>query len=149
MEQGSDLNTFFNRFDTQDFTQQYHKELSDLPPLEPSDTAPFTVEDVRSQLTRCKPGKAPGLDSISARVLKTCASELAPVIHSLYHESYDTCKIPSLWKKATIIPIPKSPRPKELNDFRPIAQNITAHEMPGAFATSDHHSIGRYGPVDG
>lgn len=35
--------------------------------------------------------------------------------------TYNSCKIPSLWKKATIIPVPKKLRPKDLKNDRPIA----------------------------
>ena len=47
--------------------------------------------------------------------------ELAPILHSLFCQSYRTATIPTLWKTATIIPVPKKPRPTELNHYRPIA----------------------------
>lgn len=62
-----------------------------------------------------------GPDSIPARVLKLCAMELSPVLYSLMHESYSTARWPTLWKKSTIIPLPKKPRPSELNHYRPVA----------------------------
>ncbi|KAJ8359133.1 hypothetical protein SKAU_G00156580 [Synaphobranchus kaupii] len=82
-----------------------------LPIPEPAHPAPFTVEDVRRQLSRCKPGKAPGPDGIQARVLKECAAELAPIMHSLFWESYKTASVPILWKTSSIIPVPKKPHP--------------------------------------
>ena len=111
----TDLNTFFNRFDSQDYTDECIKALQALPPIDPNESAPFTVEEVRHQLSRCNPSKAPGPEGIPARVLKTCATELAPIAHFLFCESYLTATIPLLWKSATIIPVPKKPRPTELN----------------------------------
>ena len=120
-EQGHQLNIFFNRFDADDYTEECCRQLDALPLLDPNDPAPFSEEDVRRQLRCCKPGKAPGPDGISARVLKTCATELSAIIHSLFCEVYHQCKVPTLWKTAIIIPVPKKPRPKEPNDYRPIA----------------------------
>lgn len=115
------LNTFYTRFDTVDFTKECKALLETLPILEPAHHAPFTEEDVRRQLNRCKPGKAPGPDGIQARVLKECAVELAPIMHSLFWESYRTATVPTLWKTSTVIPVPKKPRPSEPNHYRPIA----------------------------
>ena len=36
-------------------------------------------------------------------------------------------RVPQLWKTSCIIPVPKKPHPRELNDFRPIA--LTSHVM--------------------
>ena len=115
-----ELNTFFIRHDNQDFSSECQVLLRALPPPDPEEPAPFTEEEVRRQLSRCKPGKAPGPDGISARVLKTCAMELSPILHSLFCQSYRTATIPILWKTATIIPVPKKPRPTEPNHYRPI-----------------------------
>ncbi len=76
---------------------------------------------MRCQFSRCKLGKAPGPDGISAQVLKNCAQELSPIFHSLFSEVYFTATIPSIWKMSIIIPVPKKPRPTELNHYRPVA----------------------------
>ncbi|KAK0151435.1 hypothetical protein N1851_007272 [Merluccius polli] len=68
-EQGHQLNIFCNRFDADDYTEECRRQLDALPLLDPNDPAPFSEEDVRRQLRRCKPGKAPGSDGILARVL--------------------------------------------------------------------------------
>ncbi|KAJ8361261.1 hypothetical protein SKAU_G00177860 [Synaphobranchus kaupii] len=104
-----DLNIFYARFDTTNCSEECKALLETLPIPEPAHPAPFTVEDVRRQLSRCKPGKAPGPDGIQARVLKECAAELAPIMHSLFWESYKTASVPILWKTSSIIPVPKKP----------------------------------------
>lgn len=114
------LNTFYSRFDITDYSAVCNELLNALP----SDlltTPPFTEVDVRQELSRCKIGKAMGPDGIPARVLKLCAMELSPVLYSIMHESYSTARWPTLWKKSTIIPLPKKPRPSELNHYRPVA----------------------------
>lgn len=66
----NELNTFFARFDTLDFTAECGALLEALPLPETVEPAPFTEEDVWRQLNRCKLGKAMGPDGIPARVLK-------------------------------------------------------------------------------
>ena len=90
-------------------------------PFQKPSHPPFTQEDVRQLLVRCKPGKAPGPDGITAKVLKLGAMELSPILHSIFWESYRTATVPTLWKTSTIIPVPKKPRPSEPNHYRPVA----------------------------
>lgn len=116
-----ELNTFYTRFDNHDFSTKCQNWLRALPLPDPAEPAPFTEEELRRQLSCCKPGKAQRPDGIPARVLKTCNQELSPVLHSLFQESLWTTTIPTLWKTSTIIPKPKRPRPTELNHYRPVA----------------------------
>ncbi|KAK0143367.1 Retrovirus-related Pol polyprotein from type-1 retrotransposable element R1 [Merluccius polli] len=109
------------RFDNMNFTTECERLLGSLPTPEQPNFAFPTVEDVHQQLRRCKTGKAPGPDGITGRLLKNCALELSPVLHSLFNESLLTATVPNLWKTATIIPVPKKPRPSELNHYRPVA----------------------------
>ncbi|KAI2644436.1 hypothetical protein H4Q32_029228 [Labeo rohita] len=60
-------------------------------------------------------------DGITGRLLKNCTLELSPVLFSLFKESLLTATVPMLWKTATIILVPKRPRPSELNHYRPVA----------------------------
>lgn len=114
-----ELNAFYGHFDNQDFSE-CKKCLRALPPPDPDEPSPFTVEDMRCQLSRYKLGKAPGPDCILLRVLKNCAQELSSIFHSLSlkftSQPYPT-SIPYIWKMATIIPAPKKPRPTELTSI--------------------------------
>ncbi|KAJ8364065.1 hypothetical protein SKAU_G00128960 [Synaphobranchus kaupii] len=84
-----DLNIFYARFDTTNCSEECRALLETLPIPEPAHPVPFTVENVRWQLSRCKPGKAPGPDSIQA---------IKPVIHSHLNS------------------VPKTPPPPQLID---------------------------------
>jgi hypothetical protein len=136
----TELNTFFNRFDSQDFTNDCMQALQALPPIDPNEPAPFTVEEVRHQLSRCNPSKAPGPDGIPARVLKTCATELAPIAHSLFCQSYLTATTPPLEKCNHNPGTQKTTthRTKSLPPHRPHTHN---HEMFRKTAAQDHPSI--------
>ena len=52
--------------------------------------------------------KASGPDGISARMLKYTAASIAPSLTKLFNVSLATGNLPSVWKRASIIPIPKS-----------------------------------------
>ncbi len=47
--------------------------------------------------------------------------QLSSVFTHLFQLCVDNCKIPTIWKSSTIIPIPKVNKPRELQDFRPVA----------------------------
>jgi len=74
-----------------------------------------TELDVRRALMR--------VHTISGRVLKTCANELAPVFTTIFNLSLAESVIPACFKWSTIAPVPKTASPACLNDYRPVALN--------------------------
>ncbi|KAK1794175.1 hypothetical protein P4O66_011076, partial [Electrophorus voltai] len=50
-----------------------------------------------------------------------CADQLAPVFTNIFNLSLTLRIIPSSFKRSTIVPIPKKPRPSDLNDYHPVA----------------------------
>ena len=67
---------------------------------------------------RCR--KAAGPDNVSTSALKHCTNELAPVFTDLFNASLNLHTVPLCFKAETIIPVPKKPKVKALNDFRPV-----------------------------
>ena len=53
--------------------------------------------------------------------MKVCADQLAPVFTAIFNLSLAQSIIPTCFKRSTIIPIPKKPRPACHNDYRPVA----------------------------
>ena len=80
---------------------------------------------MKSPSKNIKPNKAAGPDGISGRILKTCCKELADIFRQLFQWSLDYHIVPRIWKASTITPVPKMSKPKESNDFRPIALTAT------------------------
>ena len=115
----TELNTFYNRFDKSDFSTECARLMSDGQFIEGSIT--ITNEDVQKQLRKVKPNKAAGPDGLPAKLLHKCADSLAPAFQPLFQKSIEIGTIPKLWKTSTIIPVPKKPKSKELNNFRPVA----------------------------
>ncbi|KAK1802666.1 hypothetical protein P4O66_004301 [Electrophorus voltai] len=62
-----------------------------------------------------------GPDGIYGRVLKACADQLAPVFTDIFNLFLTLGIVPSSFKRSTIVPVPKKPRPSDLNDYRPVA----------------------------
>ncbi|KAI3352234.1 hypothetical protein L3Q82_005585 [Scortum barcoo] len=100
------------------------------PPLKTSASTlcpTVTTGQVKRQLERLHQRKAAGPDGITPRILKTCASQLSPVLGHLYNLSLSQEKVPMLWKTSCLVPVPKKSRPSDPADYRPVA--LTSHVM--------------------
>ncbi|KAK0146518.1 Interleukin-8 [Merluccius polli] len=86
-----------------------------------------TTGQVKRQLERLHQRKSAGPDGISPRILKTCASQLSPVLGHLYNLSLCQENVPLLWKTSCLVPVPKKLRPSNPADYRPVA--LTLHVM--------------------
>ncbi|KAK1804694.1 hypothetical protein P4O66_003525 [Electrophorus voltai] len=82
----------------------------------------ITESDVRRVFKRVNTRKAMGPDGICGRVLKACADQIAPVFTDIFNLSLTLGIVPSSFKRSTIVPVPKKPRPSsDLNDYCPVA----------------------------
>ena len=104
------LNNFLSRF-----------EVNTVPLTRPATKAcglSFTVANMSKAFQRVNPHKAAGPDGIPSRVLRTCADQLAGVFTDIFNQSLSQSVVPTCFKMATIVPVPKK---AELNDYCPIA----------------------------
>ena len=67
------------------------------------------------------PNKATGQDNIAPRVLTACAQQLAYIFCIIFNACFSTNTVPTTWKTACIVPIPKRPFISSMNDLRPVA----------------------------
>ncbi|KAI4894307.1 hypothetical protein NFI96_005585 [Prochilodus magdalenae] len=109
VDRANELNLFFNRFDT---------ASSDLPLPDSSAAWP-------QQPTPLHPPPPP--DSLP----HSCDSPLhtpspPPPVTSTVNFSADQ-RVPVTWKTSCIVPVPKTPRPSDIKDYRPVA--LTSHIM--------------------
>ena len=88
-----------------------------------------TTGQVRRQLERLHQRKASGPDGISTKILKTCDSQLSPVLQHLYNLSPGQERVLVLWQTSFLVPVPKKSTPSGLNDYRPVA--LTSYEGAG------------------
>ncbi|KAI4887110.1 hypothetical protein NFI96_003146 [Prochilodus magdalenae] len=71
--------------------------------------------------------KAAGPDGVPPRVLKACATQLCGVLQHVFNMSLCLQRVPVMWKTSCIVPVPKTPRPSDIKDYRPVA--LTSHIM--------------------
>ena len=65
--------------------------------------------------------KATGQDSISAHVLKTYATEIAPVLTFIFQQSLSSGYVPTDWRLANITPIFKKGDKSTPSNYRPVS----------------------------
>ncbi|XP_055507206.1 uncharacterized protein LOC129706765 [Leucoraja erinacea] len=76
---------------------------------------------VRRKERRVNTRKAVGPDGISGRVLKSCATQLALVLTTIFNLSLAKSVVPACFKRSIIVPVPENASPAGLNDYRPDA----------------------------
>lgn len=111
----NDLNVFYARFDKEDSIGPSPDCVGELAKVE------LSADEVRNVFKQLNERKAAGPDGLSPKLLKTCYMELSDIFHLIFSESLATGTIPSLWKTATVIPVPQIAKPAVLNDYRPVA----------------------------
>jgi hypothetical protein len=112
-----ELNIFYNRFD----------KFSD-PPFLPAlnvITDFFSVDEVYCSLRQVNTRKSCGPDNIPPRLLKIAAHTLVHPVRTLFYNSISQGTFPEEWKKANIVPIPKSKPANAVSDYRPVALTST------------------------
>ena len=80
----------------------------------------ISILNVYDALRKLNCKKATGSDGIPVRFFKECAAVLAEPISHLYNLSLESKQIPSQWKLAHVIPVPKR-KVSSLDDVRPIS----------------------------
>ena len=73
--------------------------------------------------------KAAGPDQLSPAVFRHCADQLAYVFTDIFNFSLHQCAVPQCFKASVIIPVPKTAKTIELNDFRPVALTSVAMKV--------------------
>ena len=106
------LNTFFSRF-----------EDNVVPPTRPIKDCrlSFSMADVSKSFKSVNPRKAAGPDGIPSLVLRACADQLAGVFRDIFGLTLSQSDVPTCFKMASIVPVPKKAKAIEINDYRPIA----------------------------
>ena len=60
-------------------------------------------------------------DGIPCRVLRDCADQLAGVFTGIFNRSLSQSAVPTCFKMAVIVPVPKKVKVTQLNNYRPVA----------------------------
>ena len=77
--------------------------------------------EVESLVNRINISKSSGIHQLSSKLLKDSFKVLIDKLTYLFNLSITTTTFPVQWKKALVIPIPKTPNPHTVENFRPIS----------------------------
>lgn len=109
------FSSVFTKEDLQNIPQINSNSIPDLQKLI------IDQKGVEKLLTDIQPKKASGPDQIPAKVLKSCASSLAPILQKIFQKSVDTAELPDEWRKANVIPIYKKGDRQNPANYRPVS----------------------------
>ena len=105
------LNNFFARF-----------EDNTVPLTRPATKTcglSFTTANVSKTFKRVNPRKAASPVGIPSHILRACADQLAGVFPDIFNLTLSQSVVPTYFKMATIVPVPKKANATEINDYRP------------------------------
>ena len=89
-----------------------------------------SVESVRKKLSKLNPCKVNGPDNIPLWLLKENADILAGPVSDILNYSYREGRLPSSWKHADVVPVPKQKPVREVNKhLLPISLTPILSEM--------------------
>jgi hypothetical protein len=92
-----------------------------MPLIQDMPAITITTPGVEKLLRELKPHKAAGPDEIPARVLKECATSIAPIPAYIFTKSLETGDLPDDWREANISPIFKKGKREDPANYRPIS----------------------------
>lgn len=75
---------------------------------------------IRKAISRTR-SNATGVDELSPRLIKMVLPVIMPILEHLFNQSLMQGIFPSIWKIATVSPVPKCKNPAQLKDYRPIS----------------------------
>ena len=108
-EQAEALNQQFQRAfsEGKSYTREEFAAKCGMPPNQfpVLDSVDITGPGVKKILHALQPGKAPGPDGITTKILKELAEEISPILTIIVQSSLDTGMVPSDWKNANVTPI--------------------------------------------
>ena len=87
----------------------------------------FTSDQVTSVIKSCRISRAYGPDFLSIFHLKNLGPLATEHLTSLYNDSINSCRLPSIWKTSLVIPIPKWARSSRRSSY-PIPTNFS-HQL--------------------
>ena len=95
------------------------------------ETGSPTVDKIRIALKETKSGKAPGVDNITAEILKTDMETTVKELHTLFNTIWTTAKTPNDWRRGLIIKLAKKGNLTICGNWRGIAFTSTTAKLMG------------------
>ena len=96
--------------------------LESLPSYLPAPPPPeIHVWEVQKRLSKLNASKSGHPEDIPIKIIKEFSYELSVPLTKIFNASLQEGKFPSVWKTASIVPVPKVKKPVSANELRPIA----------------------------
>lgn len=97
------------------------------------------LESVTTQLKKISISKSNGPENFPNWILKDYSDILAAPVTSIINSSLQEEKLPSLWKSADVVPLPKSEQVKDLTkDLKPISLTPTLSKITEDYVVQAH-----------
>ena len=104
---------------------------------------------IRKLLQKTNPRKTTGPDSIPARILKDCATEVAPIITIIFNKSLQEGKVPEDWRHATVTAIYKKGIRHDAANFRPVSlTSLCCKLLEHVIVSKTVNNLERYNILD-
>ena len=115
----NDINVFFHSVSS-------HLDPLSIPPINTEQDVPnkyiISITEVEHVLMKTDITKSPGPDGIPNWILHDLAGLISRPICCIFNSSIREGSVPSCWKRADVVPIPKSNPPRSIEtDLRPIS----------------------------
>ena len=90
--------------------------------------------EVKSKLSKIGRKKAGGPDGIPSKLIREFSVELSDPLCHILNESFQEGTVPSQWKRAVVVPLPKS-KPATWNQLRPVSLTDHFSKVAESFVT--------------
>ena len=85
------------------------------------DTGDTSVAEIRRAIHRLQSGKSPGMDSISAEMLKSSENDAVKQLHLLFNSICKEQRVPEDWKNSLIVKVHKKGDLTQCDNYRGIS----------------------------
>ena len=85
------------------------------------ETGDISIAEIKRAIRRLKNGKSPGIDAISAEILKCSENDAVKQLHLLFNSIWKDHCVPEEWKKSLIVKVPKKGNLTECDNYRGIS----------------------------
>ena len=85
------------------------------------ETGDILIAEIKRAIHRLKNGKSPGIDAISAEMLKCSENDAVKQLHLLFNSIWKDQCVPEDWKKSLIVKVPKKGDLTECDNYRSIS----------------------------
>ena len=106
------------------FTRENRSDVPDLNfnnHTSPMPAISFTTSGIETLLSDIDPNKAQGPDKIAPFILKSCATEIAPILQVIFKQSLNLGILPSDWLSSNVCPVFKKGNRNDPSNYRPIS----------------------------